>query len=536
MRLVAWAFVVVALVVATGAARGNDAALLAHGSADRFWVARVYNEPQRGGYVTDVYTRVAGEGRWQQIARLDGRAVDAAHRGAQLALLLDTGGWLLVSEGTVSTGRPVPSGRILSIATHGDTLLALAKPAPAPPPATAPATSPAPATQPSRATDEQLMLLTLGPDGWIDAGAFVLDSASRFGRSDVSLAIAESVPYVAVREAPATVVVYRDNRGGAQPVATVQTANALASFKLLGGGPVPVVWTVEAAGGAARLHWITREGVRSTDVPLTPARPPSDGGTPGSVAATAAVAIEKVRVIYGAGMALSERAFDPLQPRPAGDPVAFSLPRVQPFDTLYQWVQPPLTVLVLFAIVASLRRRGQMQEAVDSAVRLPLAPFGRRLLAGLIDAVPLLGTAAVVGGVANRTDDPATFLYESGETQAALLAALLFYLVHTTASETVFGRTFGKWCCGLRVVALDGQRPGPGALLTRNLLRLIDLSMMFFPLVLVLYSPLRQRAGDVAAGTLVVLNEQGAETASDTEEQNESQRARKTTEPVELTE
>jgi uncharacterized RDD family membrane protein YckC len=61
-------------------------------------------------------------------------------------------------------------------------------------------------------------------------------------------------------------------------------------------------------------------------------------------------------------------------------------------------------------------------------------------------------------------------------------------------------------CFGLRVVGLDGGRARPGALLTRNLLRVIDLSVFFFPLVLVLYSPLRQRAGDVAAGTLVVLN------------------------------
>ena len=61
------------------------------------------------------------------------------------------------------------------------------------------------------------------------------------------------------------------------------------------------------------------------------------------------------------------------------------------------------------------------------------------------------------------------------------------------------------------MVGLDGQRPGPGPLLTRNLLRIIDLLIAFFPLVLVLYSPLRQRAGDVAAGTLVVLSKAAAE-------------------------
>jgi uncharacterized RDD family membrane protein YckC len=526
------------MVVAAGAARANDAALLAHGSAERFWVARVYQDEQRGGgYVTDVYARLAGEGRWHQIARLDGRALDAAHRGAQLALLLDTGAWILVSEGTVATGRAVPGARILGIASHGDTLLALAKPEDPPRPTAAASPASAPATQPSRES-ERLVLLSLGPQGWADAGTFDLAGTSPFGKSDVSLAVVEAVPYVAVREWPRTVHVYRGAPGGAQRVATVRTSNTLTSFKLVGGGPLPVLWTVEAGAGgpAARLSWVTRDGVRAADVALTPARPARGKAAGGTAAATAAFAIEKVRVLYGAGTSLSERAFDGLEARPVGDPVAFALPRVQPLDTLYQWLQPPITVLVLFAIVASIRRRREMQETMEAAVRLPLAPFGRRLLAGLIDALPLLGTAAVAGAVANRSDDPANFLYESGETQAAALAALLFYLVHTTASETFFGRTFGKWCCGLRVVGLDGQRPALGALFIRNLLRLIDLSMMFFPLVMVLYSPLRQRAGDVAAGTLVVLNDKGAETASDADDRAEPASGGKSAGPVELTE
>ena len=41
-----------------------------------------------------------------------------------------------------------------------------------------------------------------------------------------------------------------------------------------------------------------------------------------------------------------------------------------------------------------------------------------------------------------------------------------------------------------------------GVSLMRNALRIIDLPA--FPLALILFSPLRQRAGDLAAGTLVV--------------------------------
>jgi len=91
----------------------------------------------------------------------------------------------------------------------------------------------------------------------------------------------------------------------------------------------------------------------------------------------------------------------------------------------------------------------------------------------------------------------------------------VLYLLHTTVSEVASARTLGKLVFGLRVVSLDGTRPSAGALLTRNLLRLIDLALGFFPLVLLVYSPLRQRAGDVAAGTLVVLNKRGDEPAAE---------------------
>ena len=59
--------------------------------------------------------------------------------------------------------------------------------------------------------------------------------------------------------------------------------------------------------------------------------------------------------------------------------------------------------------------------------------------------------------------------------QVSVVAGTLLYLLHTTLSEMLAARTLGKMALGLRVVALDGTRPTPGALLTRNLLRVIDL-------------------------------------------------------------
>src|SRR5918993_1253634 len=143
-RALAAAVLCAAVLYAAGPARaqptdgsagaGATADLLAHGSGDRFWVARVHQDPNRGGaFITDVFARPATEQRWVQVMRVEGRALDVAHRGSQLALLLDGGGWLLASEPvvgteqTIATGRPPPPGdRLLSIAASGDALLALA--------------------------------------------------------------------------------------------------------------------------------------------------------------------------------------------------------------------------------------------------------------------------------------------------------------------------------------------------------------------------------------------------------------------------
>lgn len=93
--------------------------------------------------------------------------------------------------------------------------------------------------------------------------------------------------------------------------------------------------------------------------------------------------------------------------------------------------------------------------------------------------------------------------------------------------ETYFnGRTVGKWACGLRVISIDG-RPLSGMQATiRNLLRVADLAppaavgqfdsevapMLAIPTALigllsVVMTQRMQRLGDLAAGTMVVVDE-----------------------------
>jgi uncharacterized RDD family membrane protein YckC len=311
-----------------------------------------------------------------------------------------------------------------------------------------------------------------------------------------------------VREGPKSVAVYRQRGSGAAAPTVVETKTPLAALKLLGGGPAPVLWTVET-GGPALLHWLRPAGVKTVAA--------DEGASYGRAwpGAAAANAIERVRVDFGRGLVLAERAYDPLSgAAAAGDATRVVLPAVSVAPQVWDWLQNLLPLLLLFTIIASLRKRGEMQETMRSADELALAPFGRRLGAGAVDAAPVLVATALAYYWAKREEAAGEPLF-GVRSQLTVLAAVVLYLLHTSVSEIVSARTLGKLLFGLRVAALDGGRPTAGALLTRNLLRLIDLAMGFFPLILLLYSPLRQRAGDVAAGTLVVLNRRGEEPVTD---------------------
>jgi uncharacterized RDD family membrane protein YckC len=507
--------------------------LLAHGSREKFWVARVSTAESENNAPappkTQVYARSVGDSQWLPVTQVEGRVVGMAHRGPQLALLLADGDWLLVSEEALVTGRYVPGdGQIIDLASDQDTLLALVRfrlPAPAGPTTTATGATPTTTATTAPTGPARLALYSLTDSGWVERAD--LSGATQNPWSDVSLAVVDSTIYVAARDRDERgLEAWRLSRLGADGrwgnAAAFDPPAGAAAFELLGGGPVPVLWAMSPTG-AYSLHWFGTEGVRSEVVP------PPPGVKPGEVAA--AMAIERVRVLYydTAGKLL-ENAYDALPPaapaasRPASaPPTRIMLPGRSIPPGLARVVNGLLTVALLFTIVASLRRHRQMQEAMSSARKLPLAPPGRRLIAGLIDAAPLLAAAGVAALRKQQMDDPGG-AWDDTIVRAALISGVSFYFAHTTVTELLLGRTVGKLVCGLRVVGLDGERPGPGPLVIRNLLRIIDVLIAFFPLVLVLYSPLRQRAGDVAAGTLVVLSKAGAEAEPVDEEKEKSER------------
>jgi len=159
-----------------------------------------------------------------------------------------------------------------------------------------------------------------------------------------------------------------------------------------------------------------------------------------------------------------------------------------------------LAVLMVITL-ATANQGGVVQVAVVNNVRLPLAPLSLRLAAGLIDLWPFYVAPYITLGrlheglrLSQLSDD--TFAYW------ALAATLLLYFLHTAIAELIWGRTFGKMFVGLRVLSLTGERPPIGAILLRNLIRVIEVPICI-PLLMIFLNPLRQRFGDFFASTVV---------------------------------
>jgi len=146
---------------------------------------------------------------------------------------------------------------------------------------------------------------------------------------------------------------------------------------------------------------------------------------------------------------------------------------------------------------------------------LKVAGPGTRSYAFVIDwhVRLLLALAWILLGLLVRLELPGSF-GESLNSTAFVLAfpapALLIYLLYHPVLELALrGRTPGKRMAGVRIVTREGATPGPGALLMRNLFRLIDSLPLFYALGLAccMLTAQRVRIGDLAAGTLLVLDE-----------------------------
>jgi membrane protease YdiL (CAAX protease family)/uncharacterized RDD family membrane protein YckC len=132
------------------------------------------------------------------------------------------------------------------------------------------------------------------------------------------------------------------------------------------------------------------------------------------------------------------------------------------------------------------------------------APPWRRFVATLVELV-VAWTALTILVLVVMPADPDTWSSDEEETGGLIvLAFLTVWFNYVVFCESRWGRTFGKLVLDLRVVGEDGGKASWNRSLVRNLLRLPDLLLAPF---LIPLSDRRQRLGDRAAHTIVVMNE-----------------------------
>ena len=154
-----------------------------------------------------------------------------------------------------------------------------------------------------------------------------------------------------------------------------------------------------------------------------------------------------------------------------------------------------------------------LQTVTGVDVELTIAGPGSRSYAFVIDWHIRLLVALAWVFVAQLVYTGGTLTVASGVGRSYLLgvwvpALTIYFLYHPALEIAMRGRTPGKRMAGVRLVTREGDIPGFGALLLRNIFRLLD-SLPFLYLVglaTVVMTEHHVRVGDLAAGTLLVMD------------------------------
>ncbi|MBS0375642.1 MAG: RDD family protein [Proteobacteria bacterium] len=164
-----------------------------------------------------------------------------------------------------------------------------------------------------------------------------------------------------------------------------------------------------------------------------------------------------------------------------------------------------------------------ISSATGVDIALPIAGPGSRAYAFVIDwhfraliaGAWLLAGMFILFGAFKVPPEP-----EQGNRFALwvlLPASAIYFLYHLVLECAFGGRTPGKRIAGVRLVTRSGDTPSLGALVIRNLLRLIDSLPAFYVVGLIATFSTRERVriGDLAAGTVLVLDQREALSAID---------------------
>ncbi len=146
----------------------------------------------------------------------------------------------------------------------------------------------------------------------------------------------------------------------------------------------------------------------------------------------------------------------------------------------------------------------QIETAQNVSIYQNVAGIGERLLAFLIDLLVIIAYWVV-----------AIFLIASFDIDTRddweiisfmMILGLPVFLYHLLFETFWNGRSLGKSAMQLRVVKLDGSKPGFGSFFVRWIMRIVDISLMSgsIAVVTILLNEKGQRLGDMAAGTTII--------------------------------
>lgn len=162
-----------------------------------------------------------------------------------------------------------------------------------------------------------------------------------------------------------------------------------------------------------------------------------------------------------------------------------------------------------------------LQSITGVDVELRIAGAGSRSYAFVIDwhirfilalAFFVVGTIVYFGQLA-LFDTSSPDWNDSYVFGVLVPTGVIYFLYHPILEIAMRGRTPGKRMAGVRIVTRTGDIPGAGALLLRNVFRLIDSQPLVYlvGLTTVLLTEQHVRIGDIAAGTILILDRDESE-------------------------
>jgi uncharacterized RDD family membrane protein YckC len=229
-----------------------------------------------------------------------------------------------------------------------------------------------------------------------------------------------------------------------------------------------------------------------------------------------AVSSERLRLLFARDKRLFEEQFDSSTGQSLEPPAELAAPSAPQDASQHQIVRLLMVFALVLLVLATTGGRRAPPVRLPGSDNMVVAPPLHRLMAASLDALPLILGFLHWAGNLDRDQPPALDL-----STWPLWVGLAIYVLHTTLSEVLTGRTIGKRAWRLQVTRVDGSRPGVGALLIRNLIRPLEVPLI--GALLVLYSPLRQRLGDLAAGTVVTARRMDDEEDPSTSSKDEQQ-------------